>query len=115
MSQPSPLLVGVPTETKTDEFRVAITPDGVRELAAQGTSVLVEAGAGGGSSLTDDDYTRARAEGVKTADEVWERAGLVCKVKEPQPHEFAWFRDDLTIFTYLHLPPYPQGGAALVG
>ena len=114
MSQPSALLVGVPTETKTDEFRVAITPDGVRELTAQGTSVLVEAGAGGGSSLTDDDYLRAGAEVVKTADEVWERADLICKVKEPQPHEYAWFRDDLTIFTYLHLAAYPQVADALV-
>jgi alanine dehydrogenase len=114
MSQPSPLLVGVPTETKTDEFRVAITPDGVRELTAQGTSVLVEAGAGGGSSLTDDDYLRAGAEVVKTSDEVWERADLICKVKEPQPHEYAWFRDDLTIFTYLHLAAYPQVADALV-
>jgi alanine dehydrogenase len=114
MDRPTPLLVGVPAETKVDEFRVALTPDGVRELAAQGVPVLVEAGAGTGSSLTDDDYTRAGAEVVKAAAEVWERADLVCKVKEPQPHEFEHFRPDLTIFTFLHLAAYPEVGDALV-
>jgi alanine dehydrogenase len=114
MDRPTPLLVGVPAETKVDEFRVALTPDGVRELAAQGVPVLVEAGAGAGSSLTDDDYTRAGAEVVKAAAEVWERADLICKVKEPQPHEFEHFRPDLTIFTFLHLAAYPEVGDALV-
>jgi alanine dehydrogenase len=114
MSRPSSLLVGVPTETKVDEFRVALTPDGVRELRAQGVDVVVEAGAGAGSSLTDDDYVRAGAEVVKTAGDVWERADLVCKVKEPQPHEYEWFRPDLTVFTYLHLAAYPEVAEALL-
>jgi alanine dehydrogenase len=114
MNRPTPLLVGVPAETKVDEFRVALTPDGVRELGAHGVEVVVEAGAGAGSSLTDDDYARAGAEVVKEAAEVWERAGLVCKVKEPQPHEFEHFRPDLTVFTYLHLAAYPEVGDALV-
>jgi alanine dehydrogenase len=114
MSRPSSLLVGVPTETKVDEFRVALTPDGVRELRAQGVDVVVEAGAGAGSSLTDDDYVRAGAEVVKTAADVWERAELVCKVKEPQPHEYEWFRPDLTVFTYLHLAAYPEVADALL-
>ena len=114
MSRPSSLLVGVPTETKVDEFRVALTPDGVRELRAQGVDVVVEAGAGAGSSLTDDDYVRAGAEVVKTAADVWERADLVCKVKEPQPHEYEWFRPDLTVFTYLHLAAYPEVADALL-
>jgi alanine dehydrogenase len=114
MDRPTPLLVGVPAETKVDEFRVALTPDGVRELAAQGVPVVVEAGAGAGSSLTDDDYTGAGAEVVKAASEVWERADLICKVKEPQPHEFEHFRPDLTIFTFLHLAAYPEVGDALV-
>jgi alanine dehydrogenase len=114
MNRPTPLLVGVPAETKVDEFRVALTPDGVRELGAHGVEVVVEAGAGAGSSLTDDDYARAGAEVVKEAAEVWERADLVCKVKEPQPHEFEHFRPDLTVFTYLHLAAYPEVGAALV-
>ena len=114
MSRPSSLLVGVPTETKVDEFRVALTPDGVRELRAQGVDVVVEAGAGAGSSLTDDDYVRAGAEVVKTAGDVWERADLVCKVKEPQPHEYEWFRPELTVFTYLHLAAYPEVAEALL-
>jgi alanine dehydrogenase len=114
MNRPTPLLVGVPAETKVDEFRVALTPDGVRELAAQGVPVLVEAGAGAGSSLADDDYTRAGAEVVKDAAEVWERADLICKVKEPQPHEFEHFRSDLTVFTFLHLAAYPEVGDALI-
>ena len=114
MNRPTPLLVGVPAETKVDEFRVALTPDGVRELGAHGVEVVVEAGAGAGSSLADDDYARAGAEVVKEAAEVWERADLVCKVKEPQPNEFEHFRPDLTVFTYLHLAAYPEAGDALV-
>ena len=113
MSRPSSLLVGVPTETKVDEFRVALTPDGVREMRAQGVDVVVEAGAGAGSSLTDDDYLRAGAEVVKTAADVWERADLVCKVKEPQPHEYEWFRPDHTDFTKLHLAANPEVADAL--
>lgn len=108
------LVVGVPTETKVDEFRVAVTPEGVRELEMHGVEVLVEAGAGAGSGLPDEAYRAAGAEIVGAASEVWERAQLVCKVKEPLPDEFAWFRDDLTIFTYLHLAAYPQVADALV-
>lgn len=108
------LVVGVPTETKVDEFRVAVTPEGVRELEMHGVEVLVEAGAGAGSGLPDEAYRAAGAEIVGTASEVWQRAQLVCKVKEPLPDEFAWFRDDLTIFTYLHLAAYPQVADALV-
>ena len=108
------LVVGVPTETKVDEFRVAVTPEGVRVLEMHGVEVLVEAGAGAGSGLPDEAYRAAGAEIVGTASEVWQRAQLVCKVKEPLPDEFAWFRDDLTIFTYLHLAAYPQVADALV-
>ena len=75
-----------------------------------GVDVLVQAGAGTGSSLSDEDYRRAGAEIVDSAAEVWERAELICKVKEPLEHEFAYFRDDLTLFTYLHLAAYPEGG-----
>ena len=110
----SPLLIGVPTETKADEGRVALTPDGVRELHGHGIDVLVQAGAGAGASITDDEYQRAGAEVVADATEVWERAGLVCKVKEPQPDEFALLRDDLVLFTYLHLAAYPEVADALL-
>jgi len=108
------LTVGVPREVKTEEHRVAMTPDGVRELHAHGVTVLVEAGAGADSSITDDAYRRAGAEVVGSAAEVWERAGLVCKVKEPQPHEFAHLRPDLVLFTYLHLAAYPAVARALL-
>jgi alanine dehydrogenase len=72
------LRVGVPTEVKIDEFRVALTPEGVRELKMHGVEVLVQAGAGAGSGLSDDAYRRAGAEVVASAGEVWERAELIC-------------------------------------
>jgi alanine dehydrogenase len=108
------LVVGVPTEVKVDEFRVAVTPEGVRELEVHGIDVVVQAGAGAGSGLPDDAYRAAGAEVVASAAEVWQRAQLVCKVKEPLEDEFAWFRDDLTIFTYLHLAAYPKVADALL-
>ena len=114
MSPPAPLLVGVPTEIKADEGRVAITPDGVRELFGHGVAVLVQSGAGVGASIPDDEYAAVGAEIVPTADEVWERAGLVCKVKEPQESEFGYLRDDLVVFTYLHLAAYPGVADALL-
>jgi alanine dehydrogenase len=108
-----PLTVGVPTEVKEDERRVALTPDGVRELEAHGVDVLVQTGAGLGASIPDEAYAGAGAELVAGADEVWARAGLVVKVKEPQEHEFAQLRADLTLFTYLHLAAYPRVADAL--
>jgi alanine dehydrogenase len=110
----SPCTVGVPKEIKTSEHRVAMTPDGVRELEQHGVEVLVEAGAGAESSFPDDDYRRAGAEIVADAADVWGRADLVCKVKEPQPSEWAHFRTDLTLFTYLHLAAYPEVADALL-
>jgi alanine dehydrogenase len=116
VSPPSgaPLVVGVPRETKLEEHRVALTPDGARELVADGVTVLVEAGAGRDSSLDDAAYRAAGAEIVARAAEVWERADLVCKVKEPQPDEFAHLRDDLVLFTYLHLAAYPKVAKVLL-
>ncbi|HKY66804.1 MAG TPA: alanine dehydrogenase [Acidimicrobiales bacterium] len=108
------LRVGVPTEIKVDEFRVALTPEGVRELDMHGIDVLVQSGAGAGSGLPDDAYRRAGAEVVDTAGEVWERAELICKVKEPLKEEFAFFRDDLVLFTFLHLAAYPAVADALL-
>ena len=109
-----PLTVGVPREIKPEEHRVAITPDGVRELLHTGVDVLIEAGAGTDSSIPDDDYRRAGATIVPTAAEVWQRAGLVCKVKEPLASEFGHFRPGLVLFTYLHLAAYPKVAEALV-
>jgi alanine dehydrogenase len=109
----NPLTVGVPREIKPEEHRVAITPDGVRELLHAGAEVVIEQGAGADSSIPDDDYARAGAIVVPTAAEVWERAQLVCKVKEPLESEFGYFRPGLVLFTYLHLAAYPGVADAL--
>jgi alanine dehydrogenase len=95
--------IGVPREVKNNEFRVAITPPGVQELSIAGHQVLVEAGAGRGSSITDEDYASAGATIIDSADAVWEEAELVLKVKEPVAEEYHRLRSDLTLFTYLHL------------
>jgi alanine dehydrogenase len=108
------LTVGVPREVKDNENRVAITPDGVRELAHRDVPVLVESGAGTMSSIGDDEYRGAGAEIVPDAAEVWSRADLVCKVKEPQPAEYELFRPGLVLFTYLHLAAYPEVADALI-
>ena len=111
----APLAVGVPREIKTDEHRVAITPDGVHEMVNAGVTVVVEAGAGADSSISDDDYRAAGAAIETDAATVWERAGIVLKVKEPQPSEFAHMRTGLVLFTYLHLAAYPKVADALLG
>jgi alanine dehydrogenase len=106
------VIVGVPAEVKTAEDRVALTPDGVRELSAHGHDVLIERGAGEGSSIGDHDFAAAGARLVGV-EEAW-AAELVVKVKEPQPEEYAWLRDDLVLFTYLHLAAYPEVAKALL-
>jgi alanine dehydrogenase len=97
--------VGVPTEIKADEYRVALTPAGVRELTDAGHEVLVQAGAGEGSSLADAQYAAQGARIVPDADAVFGEAELIVKVKEPQPEEVARLRPEHTLFTYLHLAP----------
>ena len=109
-----PLLVGVPKETKVNEYRVAVTPDGVSELVHRGSTVVIETGAGVGAAITDEEYLRAGAQIAATAEEVWERAEVVCKVKEPQPAEFGLMREGQVLFTYLHLAAYPAVGQALL-
>ncbi|OBK47322.1 alanine dehydrogenase [Mycobacterium kubicae] len=95
--------VGVPTETKTNEFRVAITPAGVAALVNRGHEVLIQAGAGDGSTITDADFKAAGAQLIGSAEQVWERADLVLKVKEPVPAEYGLLRRGQILFTYLHL------------
>jgi alanine dehydrogenase len=95
--------VGVPTEIKPDEFRVALTPAGAHELTRAGHEVLVQRGAGDGSHLSDDDYRTAGATLVDEADEVWADADLVLKVKEPIAPEYPRMRLGQTLFTFLHL------------
>ncbi|MHB8244560.1 MAG: alanine dehydrogenase [Acidimicrobiales bacterium] len=105
------MIIGIPAEVKTAENRVAMTPDGVRELSALGHEVRVESGAGIGSAFADSDFEAAGATMVTTA-EAW-AAELVCKVKEPQRSEFRFLREDLVVFTYLHLAAYPEVATGL--
>ena len=105
--------VGVPKEIKTQEYRVAMTPDGVREFERQGIDVFVETGAGEGASFSDDDYRAAGATIVPTAADAWAQQ-MVVKVKEPKAEEFGHLRRDLVLFTYLHLAAYPEVAKALL-
>jgi alanine dehydrogenase len=99
------MIIGVPKEIKDHEARVALVPGGVIALREAGHEVLVETRAGLGSSLTDEEYAHAGATIVESAAEVWAKADLVVKVKEPQTSEFGYLRPGLTLFTYLHLAP----------
>src|SRR6201986_321963 len=95
--------VGVPAEVKNHEYRVAITPAGVHELVRHGHEVVIESGAGVGSSIPDEDFTGAGAKMLPTADDVWQTADLVLKVKEPVEQEYHRMRKGQVLFTYLHL------------
>jgi alanine dehydrogenase len=95
--------ISVPSEVKNNEYRVALTPAGVHDLVVNGHDVFVQRGAGEGSSLPDAEYADAGAVLLDDADEVWARAELLLKVKEPIASEYHRFRDDLVLFTYLHL------------
>ncbi|HWA54696.1 MAG TPA: alanine dehydrogenase [Solirubrobacterales bacterium] len=100
--------VGIPSEVKPDEYRVAITPAGVREMVEHGHEVLIEAGAGEGSAITDDDFKAQGARLVPDAASVFGEAEMVVKVKEPQPPEVEMLRPGQLLFTYLHLAPDPD-------
>ncbi len=102
------MIIGVPREIKDHESRVGLVPSGVTALREAGHEVIVETHAGEGSSLTDREYMQAGAAIAQSAAEVWNKAQLVVKVKEPQPAEYACFRPGLILFTYLHLAPLPE-------
>jgi alanine dehydrogenase len=106
--------IGLPREIKADENRVALTPAGVLALSRDGHEVLVEQGAGAGSGFPDEQYREAGARLVPEASSVWQAADMVVKVKEPLPEEYAYFRSDLVLFTYLHLAPERELTEALV-
>src|SRR5690606_39184948 len=106
--------IGVPTEIKTKEFRVGLTPAGVATLTKLGHQVLVEKGAGVGSGLADEEYLKAGAELVADRAEVWGRADMIVKVKEPIAPEFPLMREGQILFTYLHLAAAQELGAELV-
>src|SRR4051794_27304557 len=106
--------VGVPTEIKTDEYRVALTPSGVRELVDHGHSVLIQLGAGEGSAIVDADYEAQGATIVADAEALFADADMIVKVKEPQAPEVAMLRPGQILFTYLHLAPDPELTRGLV-
>lgn len=108
------MLIGVPKEIKNHEYRVGLTPEAVREYVAHGHKVIVETSAGEGISKPDDVYRAAGAEVVDSAAEVFARADMVVKVKEPQPAEWAQLREGQILFTYLHLAPDPDQARGLM-
>ncbi|OGS50286.1 MAG: alanine dehydrogenase [Erythrobacter sp. RIFCSPHIGHO2_12_FULL_63_10] len=108
------MLVGVPKEIKTHEYRVGLTPEAVREYVAAGHRVIVETNAGDGITKGDDIYRAAGAEVVDTAAEVFARADMVVKVKEPQPGEWVQLREGQILYTYLHLAPDPDQARGLM-
>lgn len=107
------MIIGIPKEIKNNENRVALTPDGAAHLIETGQTVLVEAHAGEGSGFSDEEYARNGAEVLDSAAEVWERADMIMKVKEPLDTEYHYFRKDLIIFTYLHLAAVPALAKAM--
>ena len=102
------MVIGVPKEIKDHETRVGLVPSGVMALREAGHDVLVESHAGEGSTIGDDEYSQAGATLVPSAADVWTKAEVVAKVKEPQPAEYKFFRPGLVLFTYLHLAPLPE-------
>jgi alanine dehydrogenase len=102
------VIIGVPKEVKDHETRVGMVPAGVIALTEAGHKVLVQAGAGQGSYITDEEYVAAGAALAGTAEQVWREADLIVKVKEPQPQEYGYLRPGLVLFTFLHLAPLPQ-------
>jgi alanine dehydrogenase len=108
------MLIGVPKEIKNHEYRIGLTPAGARELIANGHKVMIQQDGGKSIGLTDDMYRKAGAEIVATAKEIFERADMIIKVKEPQPGECAMLRKGQVLYTYLHLAPDPEQTKALV-
>lgn len=102
------MIIGIPKEIKTEEYRVGIVPSGVRRLTDAGHRVIIETGAGSGSGITDDEYISAGAQIIKTAKEVYASADMIMKVKEPQLPEFELLREGQILYTYLHLAAEPD-------
>ena len=108
------MIVGVPKEIKNHEYRVGLTPSSVRELTSRGHQVLVQRNAGTAIGLTDEEYVAVGAVMIEAAEEIFKRAEMIVKVKEPQPIECAMLREGQILYTYLHLAPDPEQTAALV-
>jgi len=108
------LIIGIPRETKPGEYRVAITPVGVREFVSRGHTVLVEHGAGEGSTILDEEYESQGAVIVRETAEIYADAEMILKVKEPQTDEFEFYRPGQLLFTFLHLAAYTNVAEALL-
>jgi alanine dehydrogenase len=108
------MIIGVPRERKTLERRVAMTPDGAASLCRKGHTVLVETGAGAGSHFEDQFYSEAGCRIVPTLDELWTKAEMIVKVKEPAEEEYQFFRPGLIVFSYLHLAGLPDVAKAMI-
>jgi len=108
------MIVGIPKEIKDNEYRVAITPAGIDVLVKAGHRVIIERGAGAGSGIGNEEYIKAGAEIVDTAPEVFKRADMIVKVKEPLPQEYPMLRQNQILFTFLHLAPLPELISALI-
>ena len=102
------MIIGIPRESKDNEYRVSITPGGVHLLVEAGHRVLVEQGAGEGSGFLYNEYVEAGAESLAEAAEIWQQAEMIMKVKEPLPQEYEYLREDLIVYTYLHLAANEQ-------
>ncbi len=108
------MIIGVPKETKVQEYRVGMVPGGVKQWVDAGHQVLIERGAGIGSGIPDENYVAMGATIVETAEETWGRADMIVKVKEPIAPEYGFFRDGLVLYTYLHLAAEPELTQALL-
>ncbi len=108
------MLIGVPKEIKTLEHRVGLVPSSVREFTSRGHEVIIETGAGASINFTDEIYEKVGAKIAASAAEVFEKADMIIKVKEPQPQECAMLREDQILFTYLHLAADPEQTKALI-
>ncbi|TZE82029.1 alanine dehydrogenase [Calorimonas adulescens] len=108
------MIIGIPKEIKAEENRVAITPAGVKAFTNAGHRVFIEKSAGAGSGFTDEEYAKAGAEILDTPKEVFDKAEMIIKVKEPQPAEYDYFHEGQVLFTYLHLAPDPEQTRALL-
>src|SRR5664279_3198646 len=108
------MIVGIPKEIKNNEYRVSLPPGGARELTRRGHHVVVETNAGLGSGFSDDEYIKAGATVAPSAEEVWQQANMIVKVKEPVSSEYHFLREDLNLFTYLHLSANEELTRALV-
>jgi alanine dehydrogenase len=110
----NPMIIGVPTEIKNHEYRVGLVPSGVRILTRAGHSVFIQAGAGHGAGITDDEFIRAGAHILASAEEIYARGEMVIKVKEPLAPEYPLLREGQILFAYLHLAPAPELSKALL-